>query len=163
YTWSPLGAPPAPVNFSVNGTNAAKNTVATFTQPGAYSFQVAIVNPAAGSVFESTSSVNVTVNSTLTSVTVAPASVNLHDSSTQQFMATGYDQFGASLSSQPTFTWSATGGSVSSSGVYTAPFAAGDFQVTAASGTTSGTALAHVSLLKGDVDGDGQVTIADMT
>jgi alpha-L-arabinofuranosidase len=161
YTWSLLGTPPAPANFSVNGTNAAKNTVTTFTQPGTYSFQVAIVNPAAGSAFASTSSVNVTVNSTLTNVTVSPASVNLHDSGAQQFTATGYDQFGAGLSPQPTFTWSATGGSVSSGGLYTAPFAAGDFQVSATSGTISGTALAHVTLLKGDVDGDGHVNIAD--
>ena len=39
-----IGSPPAPVSFSVNGTNAAKNTVATFTQAGGYSFRVTISN-----------------------------------------------------------------------------------------------------------------------
>ena len=32
YTWIATGTPPAPVSFSVNGTNGAKNTTATFTQ-----------------------------------------------------------------------------------------------------------------------------------
>jgi hypothetical protein len=34
YTWSTTGTPPAPVTFSANGTNAAKNTTATFTKAG---------------------------------------------------------------------------------------------------------------------------------
>ena len=59
YTWSTIGTPPAPVTFSSNGTNAAKNTVATFTQPGSYEFQVTIVNPAAGLSTTSTTSVTV--------------------------------------------------------------------------------------------------------
>jgi hypothetical protein len=42
YTWSVTGAPPAPVAFSSNATNAAKNTVATFTKPGDYNFLVTI-------------------------------------------------------------------------------------------------------------------------
>src|SRR6185369_967909 len=35
YTWSTTGTPPAPVAFSVNASNAAKNTTATFTKAGA--------------------------------------------------------------------------------------------------------------------------------
>src|SRR6185295_2614900 len=31
YTWATTGTPPAAVTFSANGTNAAKNTTATFT------------------------------------------------------------------------------------------------------------------------------------
>ena len=34
YTWSATG--PGAVSFSANGTNAAKNTTATFTVAGAY-------------------------------------------------------------------------------------------------------------------------------
>ena len=34
YTWVATGTPPAPVSFSVNGTNASKNTTATFPRPG---------------------------------------------------------------------------------------------------------------------------------
>ncbi len=44
YTWTTLGTPPAPVTFSVNGTNAAQNTVATYSEPGTYYFQVTITN-----------------------------------------------------------------------------------------------------------------------
>ena len=42
YTWATTGTPPAAVTFSANGTNAAKNTVATFTKAGSYSLQVTI-------------------------------------------------------------------------------------------------------------------------
>jgi O-glycosyl hydrolase len=55
YTWATTGVPPAPVNFSVNGTNAAKNTVASFTAAGTYNFQVTITNPAGQSVTSATS------------------------------------------------------------------------------------------------------------
>ncbi len=48
YTSAVVGTPPAPVTFFTNGTNAAKNTIVTFTQPGTYNFQVTLVNPAAG-------------------------------------------------------------------------------------------------------------------
>jgi hypothetical protein len=57
HTWSTTGSPPAPVMFSANGTNAAKNTTATFTQTGVYQFLVTIVNPAAGLSTISTTSV----------------------------------------------------------------------------------------------------------
>ena len=67
YTWAATGTPPAPVSFSANGTNAAKNTTATFIQAGNYSFQVTITD--AGGL-SATSSVNVTVNQTLTAITV---------------------------------------------------------------------------------------------
>ena len=40
YTWAVVSKPAAPPNpiFSANGNNAAKNTVATFTQAGLYTF-----------------------------------------------------------------------------------------------------------------------------
>ncbi len=50
YTWSatsiPAGAS-APT-YSINGTNAAKNTTATFSSTGPYTFQVAIADPSGG-------------------------------------------------------------------------------------------------------------------
>ena len=54
YTWATTGTPPAPVTFSANGTNAAKNTTATFTAAGTYSFQVTIADPGGGSVTSTT-------------------------------------------------------------------------------------------------------------
>ena len=44
YTWSVLGTPPGSVSFSANGTNAAKNTTATFGAEGAYDLRVTITD-----------------------------------------------------------------------------------------------------------------------
>ena len=52
-----------------NGSNAAKNTTATFSKAGNYTFQVTITDPGG---LTATSSVSVTVNQTLTSVAVKP-------------------------------------------------------------------------------------------
>src|SRR5204863_7795348 len=110
YTWATTGTPPAAVVFSTNATNAAKNTIATFTKAGSYSFQVTIKDAGGLTV---TSSVNVTVNQTLTAITVSPAAVNVQTSATQQFTASAKDQFGNVLATQPAFTWSvSSGGSV---------------------------------------------------
>jgi alpha-L-arabinofuranosidase len=56
YTWAATG--PAAVNFSANGTNAAKNATATFVKAGNYNFTVTITNQAGGQI---TSSVGVAV------------------------------------------------------------------------------------------------------
>jgi O-glycosyl hydrolase len=161
YTWATTGSPPAPVVFSANGTNFAKNTTATFTAPGTYNFQVTILNPTTGSTLVTTTSA--TVNQMLTSIIVSPATVSLNESGTQQFTATALDQFGATLPSQPAFNWSATGGTVDSGGVYTAPFASGTLQVTATSAAVTGSATASITLLAGDINGDGQRTVADVS
>jgi hypothetical protein len=143
YTWTVSGTPPAGVNFSVNGTNGAKNTTATFTKAGIYSFLVTITN---ANSLSATSSVNVTVNQTLTAITVAPASVNLIDGSTQQFSATAQDQFGANFTLPPSFTWAASAGTISASGLLTAPVTAvSGGTVTASSGGVSGTAAFTVT------------------
>lgn len=61
YTWGWIGTPPAPVIFSVNGTNAAKNTTASFSKSGAYQLSVTITNSGAATV---TGNLPVTVNQT---------------------------------------------------------------------------------------------------
>ena len=45
YTWSTMPSSPAGVVFSVNGTNAAAQTTATFSQAGTYVFQVIVADP----------------------------------------------------------------------------------------------------------------------
>jgi aryl-phospho-beta-D-glucosidase BglC (GH1 family) len=142
YTWSTTGAP-APVSFSVNGNNAAQDTVATFSTAGQYTFQVTITDPAGLSV---TSNVSVTVDPTPTSIVLSPNSASVNAGATEQFTAQADDQFGHALSSQPSFTWTATGGgSVSSTGLFTAANAAGSATVQAAAGGISGTAAVTVS------------------
>ena len=68
YTWSattlPNGSAPT---FTVNGTNASKNTSVNFDKAGAHIFLVTISD---GSL-SVTSSVNVTVSQTLSSILVS--------------------------------------------------------------------------------------------
>ena len=125
YTWATTGTPPAAVSFSANGNNAAKNTTATFSKAGSYTFQVTITD--AGGL-STTSSVTVTVNQTLTSITVTPATPTLASHATQQFTASGIDQFGSAMSLGTT-TWTATAGSISTSGLFTAPYASASVTV----------------------------------
>src|SRR5207248_1095324 len=130
YTWAANGL--AAVSFSANGTNASKNTVASFSAPGSYTFTVTITNQLG---LTATSSVNVTVNPTLATINVAPAAATVNQNGQQQFSATGRDQFGGVMNPQPTFTWSVSGGgSITQSGLFTAGSSFGTFTVTAQSG-----------------------------
>jgi hypothetical protein len=121
YTWSVQSGPSGVTFDTNNGTSAGSNVRATFSQAGTYTFLVSVTDSlgATGSA-----TVNVTVQQVLTSVTVTPATAFVADGGTKQFTATAYDQFGKALTTQPSFTWSVgTGGagSVSSTGLYTAP------------------------------------------
>ncbi len=119
YTWKatklPSGAK-APT-FSANGVNAAKNTTATFSKVGNYTFQVTITD--AGGL-TATSSVSVTVSQSI-AISVSPATINLKPGAIQRFTATARDQFGTAMSSQPKFQWWTTDGTISNSGLLTAP------------------------------------------
>ena len=109
------------------------------------------VTAASGSV-TGTASVTVTAPPVLTTITVSPASASVATGGTQQFSAIGYDQFGAAVSPQPTFTWSVSGGgTIGAAGLFTAgSTAGGPFTVTAASGGVSGTASVSVTSVPPD-------------
>ena len=147
YTWSVTTAPAGATTpaFSVNGTNAAQNTTATFYKAGLYTFQVTFTDP---SGLTATSSASITVSQTLTSVAVSPATVTLSDGASQQFSATANDQFGRPLDTQPSFTWTETPnsvGSVSATGLYTAPSSGSDTATVQASASGfTGTAAVTV-------------------
>jgi regulation of enolase protein 1 (concanavalin A-like superfamily) len=147
YTWTvtakPSGA--ADPTFSANGTNAAKASTATFSRAGAYTFLATATDSSGLSV---TSSVNVTVNQTLTSISVTPVTPTIVGGTTQQFAASGLDQFGNALTIQPSFTWNVVSGGVgtiSGTGLYTSPLAGGTATVRATSGAISGTTLVTVT------------------
>lgn len=79
---------------------------------------------------------------TATVVTVSPSSVSLSTGQTQQFSATVINNPNTSV------TWSASGGAITPTGLYTAPFNAGNYVVTAtsvASPTAKGTANVTVN------------------
>ena len=144
YTWSTTGPPPATVRFGANGTNAAQNVTATFSTAGSYHFLVTVRDPGGDLA---TSSVTVTVNQILKSITVSPGSIRLLAGGREQFLGVGRDQFGHPLSTQPALSWSVKGdvGSiVASRGLYTAPHAAGTATVKASRGGISGTASVTV-------------------
>lgn len=79
---------------------------------------------------------------TLESVTVAPASVTVASGASQSFFATAHMSDGATLAA--TVTWSATGGSITGAGVYTAGSNPGDYVVVA---TAQGSTLADTALV----------------
>ena len=141
YTWSVLSAPtgaPA-VTFSSNGANASKNTVATFAQAGTYTLQATIQYPGG---FSAVSSVTVTVSQTLTGIAVSPGPVSINENTPQQFKALATDQFGNSMNAA--VSWSATGGSINSAGLYTSLASPNNYTVTATNGSVSGSATVTV-------------------
>ena len=146
YTWAATTLPSGTTTptFSANGSNAAKSTTATFSKAGTYGLTVTIADPGGLTV---TSSVSVTVAQTLTAIAVGPSTVSLAASATQQFSATANDQFGVALTTQPGFTWTSTvtGGTISSSGLFTAPATTASGTVTATSGAVSGNASVTVA------------------
>jgi hypothetical protein len=149
YTWTVTSMPSGATTptFNVNATNAAQNATATFYQAGSYTFQVTVTDSLN---LSTTSSVNVTVNQTLTSVTVTPSSASVADGNSLQFSATAGDQFGNTLVAQPSFSWAlAAGGlgTLSANGLYTAPISGGgtDTVQASAGGVTRSAAVSFSS------------------
>lgn len=87
----------------------------------------------------------------LTSVTVTPSTASMNPSSSLQFSARAFDQNGSPMSAQPTFNWTATGGSVNASGLYSAGATAGSYVVTATASGKTGSANVSVASSSGSV------------
>jgi Bacterial Ig-like domain (group 2)/PKD domain len=152
YTWSVQQGPSGVVTFdSNNGTSNGNSVTATFTQYGSYTFLVKVTDSLGAS---SSTTVGVTVQQTLTSIAVSPATATVVDGNTKQFAASARDQFGAVMATQPSISWSvATGGAgtISSAGVYTAPSTptgTGTATVQASSGAVTGTATVNYTPLQ---------------
>jgi hypothetical protein len=169
YTWSattlPSGA--AAPTFSTSGTS----TTIVFGKAGSYALK-AYVTGASNLSFN----VAATVSQTFSSIAVSPSSTSISTFATQQFAAQGLDQFHNALATQPAFTWSASTGTISTAGLYTAPSSAGTATVTAKSGTLSASAgltiaggsnslglndQALASLVE-SLDADGSISRLDM-
>jgi hypothetical protein len=145
YNWSATSMPAGATYpaFNANNSNAAKNSVVTFAKAGDYTLTATITDLYGTSI---TSSVNVTVAQTITGLFVTPAALTLAPSAQQQFTAFHADQFGHRMNSQPaTMTWTATSGTITAGGLYTAPSSATTATITlASSGFTSKSASASV-------------------
>ncbi len=146
YTWSAISPLSAGVVFSVNGTNAASQTTATFSRAGSFNFQVIVADP---SGLTATSDVTVYVEQVLTSIVVSPAMATVAAGDSRQFTAQADDQFGdVVLLPGPGYAWSLVSGigSINSfTGVYTAPGEAGAAEVKASLGSLFGTASVTVT------------------
>jgi hypothetical protein len=121
----------APVNWSASaGQITADGTYTPADTAGDY-FVIAI--HALRHSLGDTATVNVTddpgVDRVVTAVDVTPSSVTLSRGATRQFDARARDQFGGVMSG--TFSWSATGGSITSGGLYETGSATGTFAVVA--------------------------------
>jgi hypothetical protein len=145
YTWATVGTPPAAVSFSANSNSSASASTATFSKAGNYTLQVTVTDQGG---LSNTSSVSFTVNQTLTTAAISPATANLNENQTEAFTAIAYDQFGNALSTQPTFTWAKTAGIGSinaGTGVYTSPGSAGTAGITATTGSIVASASVAVT------------------
>jgi autotransporter-associated beta strand protein len=129
YSWSVLAKPAgaADPTFSVSGTNAAKGTTATFFRAGTYTFQVSVLD---GSGLTATSNVTVSVNQTFNGIAAASSTIAAGSS----VALSGADQFGGAMSLGSGAAWTASIGSITQNGIFTAP----------ASGATSAIITAKV-------------------
>ena len=86
----------------------------------------------------------------LASIAISPSSSTLLDGATQLFAATGLDQFGNALASQPKFSWGVSGlGTITTAGLYTAP--------------PSGTGYSYVQAVSGGITGSARVSYSPLT
>src|SRR5205823_21502 len=98
-----------------------------YTAPSTAGSYVVIARSVADTSASASATVDVSGPAAAVSVSISPTSASLQTGGTQQFIAT------VTGSTNTAVTWSATGGTVSSSGVYTAPTAAGSYSVKATS------------------------------
>lgn len=142
YDWSLL-AGPAPVTFSRNGTNGAKDTVLTFTEIGVYDVQVMLTDIDGATVI---AGARVNVNPALAQLGISPPAVSVHRGSQQAFSAAASDQFGAPYTRSTSWTWAVDGGgTIDPTGVFTAATIGGPFTVTATLEAQSATASVTVT------------------
>jgi hypothetical protein len=126
-TWSDGSTTTPAVTYSATG--------GTITAGGLYtagstagSFRVIAVQQ--GGTLADTSAVTITVPvATLTSLTLSPATASLQTGTTRQFSVAGTWSDGSTTA--PAVTYSATGGTITAGGLYTAGSTAGSFRVIA--------------------------------
>jgi hypothetical protein len=106
------------------------------------------------------------------SITIAPSSATVAPGLTQQFSAIGRDKDGNPPASGTVYTWSVSGGgTIGSTGLFTAGTTPGTFTVTATSGSATGTAtvivgaaapiqMGETTILNGDDSNNANILIA---
>jgi hypothetical protein len=139
-----------------NGTFTWSTTSGTISSSGLFTGTTAGTNigvTATASGFSGTAHIDVL---TLT-ITVTPSGTSILKDETKQFSASAVDQNGNPYST--TFTWSASSGSVNSSGLFTGSVAGSNITVTATSNGYSGSATITVLTLNIAVTPSNAATI----
>ena len=118
YAWSVTSLPKGATAPTFNNANS-NNTTVTFHEAGSYTFTVTITQRAAPGFFEQRdrdrrSDLEQPQYGTSGNLTVA-------NGASEQFTAMALDQFGQALVVQPAFTWQVNGGTISGTGLFTAP------------------------------------------
>ena len=143
WTATTLPGGAAVPKFAVSGSTTTVN----FSAAGTYVLAAKETDASHDVVSQA---VTVTVKQTLTSIVVTPGTASIQSGATQQFNAQGLDQFQRAMTTQPTFAWSASGGKIGSTGLFTAPSTAGTYNVAAGCPLAGG----------GSVAGGAKVTVA---
>ena len=133
-------------NIVIGGSGAAR-TVTVTPAAGQTGTVIITLTVNDGSRLASDSfALTLTAAPVATSIVVTPAVASVALSGTQAFTAVMRDQYGNPLNSQPTFTWSISGGgTISSGGLFTAGITpGGPFTVTATSAGINGTSQVTV-------------------
>lgn len=158
YQWESVG--PAPVTFSPNGTNAAKQATAAFEQAGAYTLMATITNAAGKST---AAEVMVEVQANAERLVITPDSVVLRANGMQPFTASLADQFGDDLTWSGDVTWSTpNAGSISDTGMLRALGTPGRYVVNATAMGLRGTAQVLVDSAAPSVELESPLALAQL-
>lgn len=133
FTWT---STTRPSGSQVSLATSNIRTQITFNRAGDYGIRANVGSTAV--------SITVRVSQALRNTSISPGVSNVVSGASHQFQVAATDQFGNRFGSNLPVTWSATGGSITSSGRFTAGNTPGDFRVTAQIGTTSRTAAVTV-------------------
>ena len=146
YSWSTVGMPggaPAPI-FTSNGNNDAQECPVVITRADTWTFRVNITSTAVPGQRQ-TSDVTIMVPMVATAVTITPPSASVVVGGSVALAATVLDQFDQPLAVQPMVVWSTSAGSITTSGVLTAPGVVGPLTVTATAGSLFATCTVTVT------------------
>jgi hypothetical protein len=129
------------VTWSVDQVAGGNTTVGTISPTGQYTAPAQTGSHTITATSVASSSASASAAITVTTLSIAPTSATLIGGSNQQFTATMPGV------TNPPLTWTATGGTISVGGLYTAPSTVGNFTVTVTSTADSAlTASAAVSV-----------------
>lgn len=147
-----------PVTWSTTGGTLSPSGLFRADASGSYRIIAATTDPVVADTAQVTVSAT-QVPVTLTSVDVTPASATVNQGTTRTFAATGHFSNGTTAATP--VTWTATGGTVTTGGVYTAGSTPGSFRVIATSTTAALADTALITIPTVTPPGNGTVLLTE--